>query len=60
VPRFVDAPQIEVELINRKDQPSMGAGETPLMGLAPAVAGAIAGATGVRWRSLPLMAKRES
>jgi isoquinoline 1-oxidoreductase len=58
VPRFVDAPQIEVELINRKDQPSMGAGETPLMGLAPAVAGAIASATGVRWRSLPLMAGR--
>jgi nicotinate dehydrogenase subunit B len=60
VPRFVDAPQIEVELIDRKDQPSMGAGETPLMGLAPAVAGAIASATGVRRRSLPLMAKQES
>jgi isoquinoline 1-oxidoreductase len=60
VPRFVDAPQIEVELIHRKDQPSMGAGETPLMGLAPAVAAAIASATGVRWRSLPLMARQES
>jgi isoquinoline 1-oxidoreductase len=57
VPRFADVPQIEVELIDRKDQPSMGAGETPLMGLASAVAGAIASATGVRMRGLPLMAK---
>jgi isoquinoline 1-oxidoreductase len=57
LPRFSDTPQIEVVLIDRKDQPSMGAGETPLMGLAPAVAGAIFGATGIRLRSLPLMAK---
>jgi CO/xanthine dehydrogenase Mo-binding subunit len=57
VPRFSDTPQIEVELIDRKDQPSMGAGETPLMGLAPAVAGAIFSATGIRLRSLPLMAE---
>lgn len=57
IPRFRDVPQIEVELIDRKDQPSMGAGETPLMGLAPAVAGAIFSATGIRLRSLPLMAK---
>jgi nicotinate dehydrogenase subunit B len=57
LPRFSDVPQIEVELIDRKDQPSMGAGETPLMGLAPAVAGAIFSATGIRLRSLPLLAK---
>jgi nicotinate dehydrogenase subunit B len=57
VPRFRDLPKIEVELINRKDVPPAGAGETPLMGLAPAVAGAIFSATGVRLRALPLMAK---
>jgi CO/xanthine dehydrogenase Mo-binding subunit len=57
VPRFRDLPRIEVVLIDRKDQPSMGAGETPLMGLAPAVAGAIFSATGIRLRSLPLLAK---
>jgi isoquinoline 1-oxidoreductase len=57
VPRFRDLPQIEVVLIDRKGQPSMGAGETPLMGLAPAVAGAIFSASGVRLRSLPLMSK---
>jgi isoquinoline 1-oxidoreductase len=57
LPRFSDTPEIDVVLIDRKDLPSMGAGETPLMGLAPAVAGAIFGATGIRLRSLPLMAK---
>jgi CO/xanthine dehydrogenase Mo-binding subunit len=57
VPRFRDLPKIEVELIDRKDVPPAGAGETPLMGLAPAVAGAIFSATGVRLRGLPLMAK---
>jgi nicotinate dehydrogenase subunit B len=57
VPRFRDLPKIEVELIDRKDVAPAGAGETPLMGLAPAVAGAIFSATGMRLRSLPLMAK---
>jgi isoquinoline 1-oxidoreductase len=54
VPRFQDAPKIEVELIDRKDQKSMGAGETPIMALAPAVANAIFAASGKRLRSLPL------
>ena len=56
VPRFSDAPQIEVVLVDRKDQPSMGAGETPLVGIAPAVANAIFNATGIRLRSMPLLA----
>lgn len=55
VPRFTDAPQIEVVLVDRKDQPSMGAGETPLTGIAPAVANAIFHATGIRLRSMPLV-----
>jgi nicotinate dehydrogenase subunit B len=54
VPRFRDLPRIEVELIDRKDVSPMGAGETPLLALAPAVAGAIFSATGMRLRSLPL------
>lgn len=57
VPHFSDLPQIQVEIVDRKDQPSMGAGETPLLGLAPAVGNAIFNATGIRLRSLPLMAK---
>ena len=56
VPRFSDAPQIDVVLVDRKDQPSMGAGETPLTGIAPAVANAIFSASGVRLRSMPLLA----
>ena len=54
VPRFSDVPQIEVEILDRKDLPSAGAGETPIMALAPAVANAIFAATGVRLRALPL------
>jgi len=55
VPRFSDLPHIEVVLVDRKDQRSMGAGETPLTGIAPAVANAIFGAAGVRLRSMPLV-----
>jgi len=54
VPRFSDAPAIETVLIDRKDLPSAGAGETPIVGLAPAVGNAIFDATGTRVRSLPL------
>ncbi len=57
VPRFNDSPQIEVVLLDRKDIPSAGAGETPIVGLAPAVANAVFNATGVRLRSLPLVPK---
>jgi nicotinate dehydrogenase subunit B len=55
VPRFSDLPKIDVVLVDRKDQPSMGAGETPLIGIAPAVANAIFNATGQRLRSMPLV-----
>ena len=56
VPRFKDTPAIEIVLIDRKDLPSAGAGETGLVGLAPAVANAIFAASGVRVRSMPLAA----
>jgi isoquinoline 1-oxidoreductase len=55
VPRFSDAPPIEVVLVDRRDQPSAGAGETPMIALAPAIAGAIFDATGIRLRSLPML-----
>jgi len=57
VPRFSDTPLIEVVLVDRKDLASAGAGETPIVGLAPAVGNAIFNATGVRLRSLPLAPK---
>jgi len=47
-------PDVDVVLIDRKDQPSFGAGEAPIMALAPAVGSAIFQATGVRPRSLPM------
>jgi isoquinoline 1-oxidoreductase len=55
VPRFHDIPPIEVVLLNRTDLPSSGAGETPIVALAPAIANAIFAASGVRLRSLPLV-----
>jgi isoquinoline 1-oxidoreductase len=54
VPRFADTPQIEIVLLDRKDLPSAGAGETGLVGLAPAVGNAIFAATGKRLRSMPM------
>ncbi|HEX6966857.1 MAG TPA: molybdopterin cofactor-binding domain-containing protein [Gemmatimonadaceae bacterium] len=54
VPRFGDVPDIDVVLIDRKDQPSFGAGEAPIMGIAPAVGAAIFQATGTRPRTLPM------
>jgi len=54
VPRFADVPVIETVLVDRKDLPSAGAGETPIVGLAPAVANAVFQATGKRVRSMPM------
>jgi nicotinate dehydrogenase subunit B len=55
VPRFKDVPVLETVLLDRKDLPSAGAGECPMVGLAPAIANAIFDAAGVRLRSLPLV-----
>ena len=57
VPRFSDAPEIQIVLLDRKDLTSAGAGETPIVGIAPALGNAICDATGVRLRSLPLAPK---
>jgi isoquinoline 1-oxidoreductase len=55
VPRFRDTPRIEVVLLDRKDLPPAGAGETPIVAIAPAIGNAIFDATGVRLRSLPMV-----
>jgi nicotinate dehydrogenase subunit B len=55
VPRFRDIPQIEAVLLDRKDIAPAGAGETPIVGLAPAIGNAIFDATGIRLRSLPMV-----
>jgi nicotinate dehydrogenase subunit B len=48
-------PVIESVLIDRKDLPPAGAGETPIVAIAPAISNAIFAATGVRLRSLPML-----
>jgi isoquinoline 1-oxidoreductase len=55
VPRFADAPVVESVLLDRKDLASAGAGETPIVGVAPAIGNAIFDASGKRIRKLPLM-----
>jgi nicotinate dehydrogenase subunit B len=55
VPRFRDVPEIEAVLLDRKDIPSAGAGETPIMSVAPAIGNAIFDATGVRLNNLPMV-----
>jgi isoquinoline 1-oxidoreductase len=41
-------------LPDRSDIPSIGAGETPIIAIAPAIANAVFHATGKRLRSMPL------
>jgi nicotinate dehydrogenase subunit B len=55
LPRFRDAPALETVLLNRPDLASEGAGETPIIGIAPAVGNAIFAVTGVRLRSMPMV-----
>ncbi len=54
VPRFSDVPEIDVHLLDRPDLSSAGAGETPIIAIAPAIANAAFHATGIRIRSMPI------
>jgi isoquinoline 1-oxidoreductase len=54
VPRFRDVPRIDVHLVENRDVPPAGGGETPIIAAAPAIANAVFAATGVRLRSMPL------
>lgn len=54
VPRFSDVPVLETVLLDRKDALSNGAGETPIVAIAPAIGNAIFHATGQRLRSMPM------
>jgi len=55
VPRFRDVPPIEVVLVDRKDLPSAGAGETPIVAIAPAIRNALLDATGIGLHAMPLV-----
>jgi isoquinoline 1-oxidoreductase len=54
VPRFKDLPPIETVLVNRLDLTSVGAGETPMIAVPPAIANAVFDAASVRIRSMPI------
>ena len=54
VPRFQDVPALDIHLLNRPDLASAGAGETPIVVIAPAIANAVFHATGFRVRAMPI------
>jgi CO/xanthine dehydrogenase Mo-binding subunit len=54
MPRFRDVPPITITLLDRKDLTPVGAGETPIVVVAPAIASAVAALTKQPQRALPL------
>jgi len=60
VPRFEDLPKIDVHLVNNTEIPSAGAGETPIIAVAPAIANAVFLATGERIRRMPIRPSRST
>ena len=49
-----DVPELDIHLLNRPDLDPAGAGETPIIAIAPAIANAVFHATGMRLRSMPM------
>ena len=56
--RFPEIPEVVVELIDRPDQPAVGAGEATTSAIPAAIANAIFDATGVRFRTIPFTPDR--
>lgn len=56
--KFSDVPEVDVVLINRSDQPAVGAGEPATITTAPAIANAIFHASGARVRQIPFTPQR--
>jgi CO/xanthine dehydrogenase Mo-binding subunit len=59
-PRFRDLPKMEIVLLDKKDREPVGAGETPIMAVAPALGNAVFDAIGERVRMMPVRAGRNS
>jgi CO/xanthine dehydrogenase Mo-binding subunit len=55
---FSEAPELEIVLINRPDEPSLGAGEPATVTVAAAVANAVYAATRARLRRIPFTPER--
>jgi nicotinate dehydrogenase subunit B len=56
--KFSEVPEVEIVLINRPDQPALGAGEPSTVTTAAAVANAIFDAAGIRLRQIPFTPER--
>ena len=56
--RFSEVPAVDVEIISRPDEPSLGAGEVAQGPTAAAIGNAVFAALGVRVRDLPLTTER--
>ena len=56
--KFSEVPEVEIVLINRPDQPAVGAGEPSTVTTAAAVANAVFDAIGVRLRQIPFTPER--
>jgi len=54
VPRFNDVPEMDIHLVDRPDLAAAGAGETPIIVIAPAIANAVFRTTGNRVSALPV------
>jgi CO/xanthine dehydrogenase Mo-binding subunit len=54
VPRFDDVPEFDIVILDAPNVESAGAGETPVIVIAPAIANAVFHATGKRIRHMPL------
>jgi CO/xanthine dehydrogenase Mo-binding subunit len=52
--RFSEVPEVEISVIDRQDESSVGAGEMAQGPVSAAIANAVADAVGVRVRDLPI------
>jgi CO/xanthine dehydrogenase Mo-binding subunit len=56
--RFSDLPKLEIDLLDRPNEPPFGAGEASCAAVGAAVANAVYDATGVRLRTIPFTPER--
>jgi CO/xanthine dehydrogenase Mo-binding subunit len=56
--RFSEVPEVRVQVLQRAEEPSMGAGEASMGPTAAAIGNAVRDALGVRVRDLPITAER--
>ena len=56
--RFSDVPKLEIDLVDRPNEPPLGAGEATCTTVGAALANAVYDATGVRLRTVPFTPER--